>query len=82
MSKYITLTRKAAAIKLQAAKAASYFMLIGDNGCYSKSVTVQQMVRAFETDDRARLRIRLNDSQHTVFIENHKGMRTGYRVYF
>jgi hypothetical protein len=28
----ITLTRKAARVKLQAAKAASYFMLIGDNG--------------------------------------------------
>jgi hypothetical protein len=40
------------------------------------------MVRAFETDERARLRIRLSDSQHTVTIENRKGLRSGYHVYF
>jgi hypothetical protein len=82
MTGHITLTRKAAAVKLKAAKAASYFMLVGENGCYSKSVTVEEMVQAFERDDRARLRIRLNDSQHTVTIENSKDLKSGYNVYF
>lgn len=82
MSTHITLTRKAAAIKLKAAKSASYYMLVGENGCYSKSVSVEQMARAFETDPRARLRIRLEDSQHTVTIENNAELRSGYHVYF
>jgi hypothetical protein len=79
---YITLSRKDAQVKLAAATGATYFMQVTGQSCHYKPVSVALMVRAFERDDRARLRIRLSDSKHTVFIENGKDLKSGYEVTF
>lgn len=81
MSGWITLTRKRAAVKLGAARAAEYFFE-RDGRRYTRPVNVEELVRAFSSDLRARLRIRLSDSQHVVFIESNAGRRIGYEVQF
>jgi hypothetical protein len=78
----ITLTRKAARIKLAAAARAVYYIQVGEGDRHTKDVSVADMMRAFETDDRCRLRIRLSDSQHTITITNSPKLRSGYEVQF
>ncbi len=82
MSPYITLTRKAAAIKLESARKATYFMQVDGGDLHCKEVPVSEMVRAFHFDDRARLRIRTSDSLHKVTITENAQLRTGYVVEF
>jgi len=81
MSGWITLTRKRAAIKLAAAKEATYFFE-RDGRRYARPVSVEELVRGFSSDMRARLRIRLSDSQHVVVIEHNAGRKIGYEVGF
>jgi hypothetical protein len=78
----ITLTRKAARIKLTAAKKATYFLQVCGGTRHTREVPVADMVRAFERDDRARLRIMLEDSQHVITIEDNSEIRSGYEVSF
>jgi hypothetical protein len=81
MKTHLTLTRKDARIKLESAKGATYFMQLNGHR-YARTASVSDMLRAFICDERARLRIRLEDSQHTVTIENNEEMRSGYEIQF
>ena len=79
---YITLTRKAATIKLESARKATYFMQVDGGDMHCKEVPVADMVQAFRFDDRARLRIRTSDSLHKVTITENAELRTGFVVEF
>ena len=79
---HLTLTRKDARVKLTSAKRAQYFMQIDGGQRYVREASIEAMVRSFERDDRARLRIRLEDSEHVVTIENNEEIRSGYVVTF
>lgn len=82
MKTHITLTRKDAAVKLTSAKRAQYFMQIDGGERYTREASIEAMMVAFRRDDRARLRIRLEDSEHVVTIENNAEVRSGYVVTF
>jgi hypothetical protein len=79
---HITLTRKEARVKLESAKRAQYFMQIDGGQRYMREASVEAMMVSFKRDDRARLRIRLEDSEHVVTIENNNEVRSGYVVQF
>lgn len=77
----ITLTRKSAAIKLESASKATYYFQREDRR-YERDVPVADMVAAFRTDPRARLRIDLATSRHTVTLVEGPCLATGYSIEF
>lgn len=79
----ITLTRKAAGIKLESASRATYFFQRGHGEArYEREVPVAEMVRAFQADLRARLRIDRETSKHVVTLVERRDLLTGYEVEF
>ncbi len=78
----ITLTRKKAAIKLESAIKAVYYFQRFEGTMYRNPVPVAQMVEAFVNDPRARLRIDLETSKHTLTLVDQKNLKVGYEIEF
>lgn len=79
---HVTLTRKQAAIKLESATRVQWYFQRGEGQRYEREVTVREVVQFFRADTRARLRIRLEDSQHTITVVDNADLKIGYVVEF
>jgi hypothetical protein len=82
MVTHITLTRKAAAIKLESIRSATYYFKRSSGARYERLAKIEDVVELFRRDPRARLRIRLSDSAHVVTIVRNRSYETGYEVGF
>ncbi len=82
MTTRITLTRKRASIKLESAIKATYYFQRFEGTVYRNPVPVAQMVEAFVNDPRARLKIDLETSKHTLTLVDQKNLQVGYDVEF
>jgi hypothetical protein len=79
---HITLTRRQAAVKLQAAKSGRYFFQRAGGIRYERDVSVEEVSRAFQGDEKMRMRVRLSDSQHTAYAIKNAREERGYEVFF
>ncbi|MES2155926.1 MAG: hypothetical protein V4510_12395 [bacterium] len=78
----ITLTKKRAAIKLESAIKAVYYFQRFEGTRYRNPVPIAQMVEAFVSDPRARLKIDVETSKHTLTLVDQKNLQVGYDVEF
>ena len=83
MKGWITLTRKQAAVKLRSTQSATYFFQREQGVRYVQPAkSVQDVVRAFERDTRARLKIERETSRHVITLVDQKSLKVGWDVEF